>query len=213
MARFGIEQADNYSGSKSNFFNLKDDGDTARIRILINDINDLYGVSCHQVAVGNKQFDVECLREYNEPVEKCPLCAAKYKINAKIFIPVYDETDNTSKIWARGTKFFSKLSGLCERYSPLVSSVFEVERQGKKGDPHTEYQFYIINTDNKKLIDFDIPKPEDSVLLVKTADEINEFLKTGNFGNNARVQERQGAQNERQVPVRRRPAISEEDKF
>lgn len=213
MARFTMEQAENYSSAKSNYFNLKDDGETARIRFLINDINDLLGVSVHKVKVGDREVDVECIREYNEPVDNCPLCAADYKINARLYIPVYDEDAKVTKIWARGSKFFNTIAGLCARYNPLVSTIFEVERHGKKGDPQTEYQFFVVKTDDKKLQDFESVDAENTAFLTKTAEELDEFLRTGNFSNNTKKETKQSSRNERQVPVRRRPAMSEEDNF
>ena len=132
MARFSYEESENYGSSKSNFFTLKDDKDTKVIRFLYNDMNDISGVSCHEVKVGDKTIDVECLRAYNEPVSKCPLCEAEYRTKAMLFVPVYDVEEKETKIWSRGKKFFDKLSSLCSRYRPLVGTPFEVERNGKK---------------------------------------------------------------------------------
>lgn len=223
--RFGINESDNYGTIKSNYFSLKDDKDTAVIRFLYNDINDVEGVACHSVEVDGKRMDVECLRAYNEPLSKCPLCEAGYKVDAKLFIPVYDENAKESKIWTRGKTFFSKLSSLCSRYNPLVSTPFEVERNGKKGDTNTTYEVYPLTADNARIEDFPEIKADDVAFQCKTFDELTTYLQTGNFGdnkvlerNNARnnMPQRQSAPTQREMPatpVRRRPQYNNEDTF
>lgn len=223
--RFGINESDNYGTGKSNYFSLKDDKDTAVIRFLYNDINDVEGVACHSVEVDGKRMDVECLRAYNEPLSKCPLCEAGYKVDAKLFIPVYDENAKESKIWTRGKTFFAKLSSLCSRYNPLVSTPFEVERNGKKGDTNTTYEVYPLTADNARIEDFPEIKADDVAFQCKTFDELTTYLQTGNFGdnriperNNARnnMPQRQSALTQREMPatpVRRRPQYNNEDTF
>lgn len=220
MSRFSFEEAENYGAVKSNYFSLKDDGDIAKIRFLLNNLNDLQGVAVHEVQVGDKKIDVECLRAYNEPVSKCPLCEAGYRQVAKLFIPVYDIGSKESKIWNRGRTFFNKLSSLCSRYNPLVATPFEVERVGKKGDTNTTYETYPMQSDNAKVTDFPEIKAERICFQQKTYDELMRYLQTGMFEENqsrtntTRHEEfatRQPAG--REMPVRRRPIYNEEDNF
>ena len=42
MARFNMQESENYGASKNNYFALKDDKDTAIIRFLYNDIIQSY---------------------------------------------------------------------------------------------------------------------------------------------------------------------------
>lgn len=224
MSRFLYSEAENYGAPKSNYFSLKDDGDTAKIRFLINDINDLEGVAVHEVQVGDRTMDVECLRAYNEPVDKCPLCAANYKQNAKLFIPVYDEGSKESKIWTRGRTFFNKMSSLCSRYNPLVATPFEVERVGKKGDTNTTYETYPMQSDNAKVTDFPEIKAEGVCFQTKTYEELEKYLQTGMFeteqlargtrqAGNTQAVERRAQRETPATPVRRRPTYNEEDSF
>lgn len=182
MAKFNMNDMDNYgSNGANNYFSLKDDKDTARIRFLYRDTNDIQGVATHEVEVNGKKMDVECLRAYNEPIDNCPLCAAGYKVNAKLYIPVYDEEAQQAKIWTRGKTFFSKLSSLCSRYKPLVSTVFEVERNGKKGDTNTTYELYNIATDNTNLEDIESINAEGIAYQSKSFEELQFFLNNGIF--------------------------------
>lgn len=211
MARFNIEEAKNYGGGNSNFFSLKDDKDTAKVRFLINDINDLYGVSCHEVEENGNKYDVECIRAYNEPVDNCPLCAAGYEMRAKLFIPLYNETLQKSQIWTRGRTYFDKLAGFCARYNPLVSTSFEIERQGKKGDQATKYELFPGRSDNAKIEDFPEIEIEDNAFKVKTFEQMQTFLDTGSFDG---IVQRQPVSQTRQIPIRRTPTRNtEEDAF
>ncbi len=218
MARFTYQESENYGTPKSSFFSLKDDKDTAKIRFLFNTLDDLCGVTCHEVQVGDWRIDVECLRAYNEPVSKCPLCEAEYKLKTMLFVPIYDEDAKESKIWSRGKKFFDKLSSLCMRYNPIVSTPFEVERNGKKGDTSTTYELFPMRTDNSRVEDFPEIKAEGTAFQVKTYNELREFLRTGQFSSNNADNTRQNNRDNYSretpaTPVRRRPQYSEEDTF
>ena len=216
MARFSFDEADNYGGGTSSFFSLKDDGDVAVIRFLYNDINDVEGVSVHQVTVDGRTIDVECLRAYNEPISKCPLCEANYKVIGRLYIPVYDEDAKESKIWTRGKSYFGELSSLCSRYNPLVATPIELERIGKKGDTNTKYQPFPRQSDNAKIEDFPEIKAEGLTFQVKTADEMRDYLRTGKFDNNIpdRTSNRnESRRTEREMPVRRRPRYDNEESF
>lgn len=210
MARFNIDEAKNYGGD-SNFFSLKKNKETAKVRFLINDINDLYGVSCHEVEENGNKFDVECIREWNEPVEKCPLCAAGYEWRAKLFIPLYNETLQKTQVWSRGKTYFEKLSGFCARYNPLVGTPFEIERHGEKGDTNTTYEMYPGRSDDARIEDYPEAEIEGAAFKVKTFEEMQNFVKTGSFDINTQPLQ---TNQTRQVPIRRTPTRNnEEDNF
>lgn len=214
--RFSVQDADNYGVQKSNYFSLKDDKDTAKIRFLYNTIDDVQGVAVHEVQIGDRTVDVECLRAYNDPIDKCPLCAAGYRINAKVYIPIYDMSSNESKIWSRGKTFLSKLQSLCARYNPLVATPFEVERVGKKGDKSTTYETYPMQTDNSRIEDFPPIEAQGTCYLTKTTDELNYYLQTGNFPDSKQAPSQQvrrevPVNNQAQAPVRRRPSYNNEE--
>lgn len=212
MARFNINEAKNYGGNSS-FFSLKEDKATANVRFLLNDINDLYGVTVHEVDENGNKYDVECLRAYNEPIDNCPLCAAGYKLDTKLFIPLYNEDEQRSQVWTRGKAYFDKIAGFCSRYNPLVSTPFEIERHGKKGDTNTSYEMYPGRPDKSTLQDFPEIKIEGTAFQVKTFEEMNNFLDTGTFDANHKQPVR-AVNSARQVPIRRTPTrTNEEDNF
>ena len=218
MAKFSVNDAENYGGNGgSNFFSLKNDKDVATVRFMYNTIEDVEGYAVHEVEVDGKKRYVNCLRSYNEPVDKCPLCAARYKVLAKLFVMLYDVDAEEVKVWDRGKTFFSKLSSLCARYNPLVSTPFEIERNGKKGDTKTTYETYALDTDETKLEDLpEIPELLGTLILDKTAEELNYFLDNGVFpGSDEHEQEEQIARRRSAVSARpSRPQVNRSrDKF
>ena len=189
MGVFSFDEADNYGQSNSgSFFQLKDDKDTAKVRFLYNTIDDVQGNVVHQVEIGDKKRYVNCLRSYNEPLDKCPLCQAQYKQIPKLFIRLYNEDAKEVQIWERGKTYFQKMASLAARYNPLCNTVVEIERNGKKGDQKTEYIFYPLDTTEFNLDDVEIPEVLGTLILDKTADEMNDFLQLGDFVDEGTVQ-------------------------
>ena len=204
MARFNATEVENYGGSGgAGYFSLKNDKDTAQVRFMYNNIDDVEGYAVHQVEVDDKKRYVNCLREYNQPVSDCPFCEAKNFQLAKLFVPLYDIKDDRVKIWERGKKFFSKIGSICARYSnpTVVSHIFEIERNGKPGDQTTSYEIYETDQDNTTMEDLP-EKPEllGSLILDKSKEEMQYYLDNGKFPSD----------NEENHVVRRRENTSDE---
>lgn len=183
MGRFTVDQAEHFGGSGgAGFFTLKNDGDVARVRFMYRDVNDVEGFAVHEIEVDGKRRYVNCIRDYNDPVDKCPFCAAQKFQRAKLFIPIYDEDDGRVKVWERGKKFLSKITSLCARYPDLVSHVFEIERNGKPGSTQTTYEIYEVSQDETTLEDLpEVPDVIGGIVLDKSADELQYFLDNGVF--------------------------------
>ena len=187
MARFYENDADNYGVSnRSSFFQLKHDKDTARVRFMYNSMEDVYGMAVHQVEVNGKQRYVNCIREYTDPKDVCPFCAAGKTQIAKVFVPLYDVDEQSVKVWERGKKYLGSLSSICSRYAsadrPLCSTVFEIERRGAPKDPGTTYQEYNIKTDETTLADLpELPEILGGIVLDKNASDMSYYLEHGRF--------------------------------
>lgn len=189
MARFSYEDADKYgSSSKRSYFQLKDDGDTARVHLLGDDMNDFPGYSVHQVPIGDGYRYVNCIREAGEPKDICPFCADRdpkiSKILAKVFIPLYNIDADEVQIWDRGKTFFKELSQYCA-HTPHVSEVItEITRSGRKGDTSTTYRLYEMKeTDDFNMADVadEIPEILGTIILDKTAEDMDYYLDHGDF--------------------------------
>ena len=186
MAIFGVADADNYGGQGgAGFFSLKNDHDVARVRFLYNGIEDVQGYAVHQVEIDGKKRYVNCLREYGQPVDACPFCAAKLPVYVKYFIPLYNIDADKIQVWERGKKFGQKISSICSRYPNLVSHTFEIERNGVAGDQQTTYEIYEVGSDNTTLDAFtdDMPDVLGGVILDKTPEELEYYLNRGSFPN------------------------------
>lgn len=183
MARITSEQADKYySGGSSEWFQLKNDGDVARVQFMFDSIEDIPTFSTHRIKLGDKERQVDCLRMPGDPIDKCPLCEAGIPAKAARFVVMYQLDDNKVKIWERGRQFISKLQGLINRYSPLSAHVFEIERHGRAGDQSTKYEIYPVDSvQPEDLSQLEQPELEGSLVLQKTAEEMEQYLDTGEF--------------------------------
>lgn len=198
--RFRHDEAEHYGGQGgAGYFSLKNDKDIARVRFMYNGIEDVEGYAVHQVEIDGKKRYVNCLREYNEPVDKCPFCKAKMFTTAKLFIPIYNMDEERVQVWERGKKFISKISSICARYPNVVSHIFEIERNGKKGETTTTYEIYEVDRDETILED--LPEFEDplgTLVLDKTAEEMEFYLDKEYFPSD-------------DAPVRRRSSRQDDD--
>lgn len=201
MARFHAEEAEKYGGQGgAGYFSLKNDKDVARVRFMYNGIDDVVGYAVHQVEIDGKKRWVNCLREYNEPVDNCPFCRKRMYTSAKLFIPLYNIDEDKVQIWERGKKFISKISSLCARYPDVVSHIFEIERNGKKGEQTTTYEIYEVGKDDTTLEDLpEVTDPLGTLVLDKSSDDMEFYLENGYFpptGDDAPVRRRTSRQEE-----------------
>lgn len=211
MARVTYEDSEKYySGSGSDWFQLKNDGDVARVQFMLNSIDDIPIFSTHRVKIGDKERYVDCLRNPQDPIDACPFCAAGMPAKAVRFILMFQHDDNKVKIWERGRQFISKLQGLINRYNPLEDKVFEVERHGKAGDTGTKYEIYPLDgVDSVNLDDIEVPELEGTLILQKSFEDMEYYLDNGSFpdeGNDAPVRRRGGDTQRSSAPARRTPA-------
>ena len=214
MARVSYEDSEKYfSGSGSDWFQLKNDGDVARVQFMLNSIDDIPIFSTHKVKIGDKERYVDCLRNPQDPLDACPFCAAGMPARAVRFIVMFQHDDNKVKIWERGRQFISKLQGLINRYNPLEQKVFEIERHGKAGDTNTKYEIYPLDgVDAVNMDDVEMPDLEGTLILQKTFEEMEEYLETGSFPNDnedAPVRRRSEAPARRSAPASRRTPASD----
>lgn len=193
MARFRADEVSHYGGQGgAGYFSLKNDRDVATVRFMYDNIDELEGYAVHQIEIEGRKRYVNCLRNYNDPIDDCPFCRERMMQTAKFFIPVYNmgaggKEEGKVQVWERGKKFASQMSGLMARYSspntPFCAQLFEIERQGEKGSTTTQYGIYPVGQpDNTTMDDLpELPNILGGVVLDKTTEEMEVFLETGNF--------------------------------
>lgn len=215
MARFNASQVDNYKSSSSgSFFSLANDGDYETVRLMYNDMNDVELFSVHEVEVNGQTYWVNCLREYDEPVHKCPLCASGNRLQVKMWVPLYIVNTQEVKVWERGRTFVAQIESAARRFKPLVSTIFDIERKGKKGDQTTTYSLINVDKDETTLDQLpELPQVVGNIVKELTFEELEKFLQTGQLPNTNTSapqtrnpgSDRRPASNTEQPVVRRQP--------
>lgn len=142
MAKINIKDAGKFTNvGSSEYFTLKDDGDIAQVRMLYTDPEggdmDFFLVHQLEIEVNGKKIRkyVSCLavdEDGHVHKDDCPLCKAGYRTQEKLFLQLYDETDDKLKVWERGKNFVGKIVSFLNRYGSLVERPIEIERKGKK---------------------------------------------------------------------------------
>ena len=198
MAKLNLNNLEQYSkegqSGKNNFFTIKQDKQIAKVRFLANSLDDfdIYFTHIVEMPDGKSKY-VNCLRSsLDEPIDNCPFCKAKIYATLKIFCPVLQLSllDNDGKVlsdtpevkvWDRGKSYLSRFESLCSRYNPLVSTIIEVERDGRAGATNTTYNFYPQIPDGTTLESLPEKLKLDNLVWNKTAEEMNYFLINGDF--------------------------------
>lgn len=210
MAKLNIKNAGKYTNNGgSEYFTLKDDGDTARVRFLYEDPDgaDIDFFLVHQVEIDGKRRYVACNAVDDEGrmhKDDCPLCKAGNRPQEKLFLQLYDEDEDKVKIWERGKNFIPKIVSFINRYGSLVKQAFDIERHGKKGDTGTTYELYALPADNGTLEDFPEKQELEGGLIIKaSAEEMYDIL-DGTFKQGNKKEEPQ-----EEAPRRRQDSYEE----
>ena len=202
---------------KSNFaqvgyFKLNEDGEEAIVRFVYNDPSEFDIADIHRVKDKNGWWrNISCLRTPEEPIEKCPLCARKEPLKTRFFVKLIQYTKDesgkvvaTPKVWERPSGFIKEMKNLINTYGDLKESVFKVVRNGAKfnakGEPNTDVTYTIMYQpphiykeelgfikDFSAFENFDISKHS---YTVRTVEEVNVFIETGDFPVRAKAEEK-----------------------
>lgn len=196
------------SGSDVGFFTLRNDNDEAVVRFMCDSTDDFEILTVHDVQIGSKYRKVNCIRDPREPLDNCPLCKSGARINNRFFIKMiqYDKTtDPTSgavkivpkaMIWERSTAYAKTLKSYLDNYGPLSDVICKVIRHGKAGDMQTTYE--IVPNLSKAVYKDEIYVKDPTlfgdfeafgtIVMDRTADEMNYFLASGEFPARARTE-------------------------
>ena len=185
MAKFGLNKADQFGGQGGGGFLTFKHRDTAHIRFLYNKASDVEAYSVHTIKLNGKNRYVDCLRGEHDDKDKCPLCKAGYWTEVRYFVPVYDEDTDQVLTWDRGKSFGRRLEKLFNKYAegqPLSATCFTVNREvNVEGYPY--YTIEPSYTDGAEVDEFPMYNANvyGSLVLMKTAEELDGYLKYGDF--------------------------------
>lgn len=163
-----IDKYDNGGFNKAGWFQLKDDGDTATVRLL------------HHGEVGTEEngepkYDFPIYEVHKLDVdgsgrdrtvlckgEQCELCKSGNKPSLRMFLQMInlDEKDKDKQVqlWERGLTDIKNMLGLTGEYGDLTKRDIKIRRSGAKGSLKTTYQFF-----PKDKSEREIPEPQNLV--------------------------------------------------
>ena len=194
-------QGNGAPGSDVGFFTLKNDNDEAVVRFMCDSTDDFEILTCHEVQIGSRYRKVNCIRDPREPLDNCPLCKSGARINNRFFIKLlqYDKVTDPATgmvrvvpkamMWERSTAYAKTLKSYLDNYGPLSDIICKIIRHGKAGDMQTTYEIVpnlskavykdeIYVKDTNLFGDFEA---FGTVVMDRTADEMNYFLASGEF--------------------------------
>lgn len=191
-----LQSEGNYGGKpRVGFFSLKNNGDEAIVRIMHDSTADFDVLTTHAITVNGKHRRVNCVRNPQDPIDRCPLCAADSKIENRLYIHmiqyVKDEQGQTVPqpvVWERSLSYATQLKNLIQEYGPLSECVFKIRRNGAPGDMSTKYDIMFGNPAVYKEEFY--PKCADmfenysaigNAVMDKNVDELNYYLQNGSF--------------------------------
>lgn len=213
---------DKYSQDQVGYFSLKDDGDSCRVRILYESLDDVEGYCVHRVKdkYGNQRY-VNCIRNYEDAMDVCPCCSSPNiddrKTVTKFWIPLYKVDEGEAVLWDRGKAMYKQLATLMVEKggAPFCGHVFTIERHGKAGSMDTNYELIDEGVDETVLDDIleeidSIPTPEGTLLLDLDYDKMKNFVETRSF-NPTSANKENSEEDDMEIPIRRRERPSSDD--
>lgn len=188
MGRINYEDVDKYgNNSDTEFLKLTNDGDMITAQLMVKDMEDVDIFACHQAVVGkwddgnDKTRFVNCLRNYDDPIDVCPMCAAGLKTQVVMMLAMVDQQDGKIKIWNRGKTFIPKIKNFVNRWGDMTMKPVDIIRNGKKGDKKTTYDIQISPSEPIDISQYEKPEFLGGYIMDKSADEMQEYLDTGSF--------------------------------
>lgn len=157
------------SFNKTGWFQLKDDGDTATVRLLHK------GQVGTEEGTGEPKYDFPIYEVHKLDVdgsgrdrtvlckgEGCELCKTGNKPSLRMFLQMINldeqDKDKQLQLWERGLTDIKQMLGLTGEYGDLTQRDIKIKRCGAKGNMKTTYQFF-----PKDKSEREIPQPQNLV--------------------------------------------------
>lgn len=164
-----LDQVEAQSSDKINFLKLQDDGWYAKVRFMYGAGESFQAQTVHNISDNpTRPRFVPCLRQLGQPVDVCPLCEAGSKVAVQFFIPLYvisivsnvrgveqEQPVNQVMFFQKGITIKGVLQSVIRQtvntHKPIVSSVFNLVRNGKASEKSTSYSVEYVSTDDVTL--------------------------------------------------------------
>lgn len=128
-----------------NKFILQNDGDSADVIFLYRSVKEVLIADAHYVKSADYSGYVHCNGG------GCPACVKGIRVQNKLFIPIYNITENEIQFWDRTVSFEPQLhADVFSKYPNPSEFVFRITRQGAARDINTKYQIVAIANNDAK---------------------------------------------------------------
>lgn len=148
-------------GTKAGWFSLKDDGDSATVRML------------HKGQVGTEpdgspKYDLDVMEVHKMDVdgsgrdrtilckgEDCEICKSGNKPQLRMFLQMLNldekDKDKQLQLWERGITDIKQVLGIIEEYGDLNARDIKIKRSGAKGSLKTTYQYFPKDKSDREI--------------------------------------------------------------
>jgi hypothetical protein len=155
-------------------FNLNKKDDCAIIRLYHTSVKTIEHAIIHNIKVNDKKRSIKCIGE------NCPICKNGNNSIERVYIHLFDYTDNKEKVWVRTDKILSQFETIEKDWGDLSKCVLKITRLT---DDFPKYEVSIMpptsyESINQELIDKSIAY---RFYMSRKQDEIDTFLATGEF--------------------------------
>ena len=167
---------DRYSG----MFMLRNDGDSADVVIMYNNIpNDVMVVDAHYIKSDSYSGYVQCLGP-----KTCPACAKGIRVQPKLFVPLYVIDSDQILFWDRSVRFQQQLDNdVFSKFANPSDFVFRITRHGLAGDINTRYSIVAVGKNDAfkyadicKKLDAEFPEYYNTICKDWSSSDYNEHL-------------------------------------
>lgn len=154
-------------------FKLGRKGDSAKVRLLHSSVETIESGAIHWVEQRDgKKKCVKCLDT------NCPLCEAGNQRTPRVYIHLFDYTDNTEKVWSRTDKILKNFEDIYNNWGNLSQCVLQITRDS---DDFPTYSVIPVNAAmyapvNTELVDIKVAYRR---YMTRSADELKQFLAEG----------------------------------
>ena len=148
-------------GTKAGWFSLKDDGDSATVRML------------HKGQIGTEpdgapKYDLDVFEVHKMDVDgsgkdrtilckgdECELCKSGSKAQLRMFLQMINldekDKDKQLQLWERGITDIKQVLGIIEEYGDLNARDIKIKRCGAKNSLKTTYQYFPKDKSEREL--------------------------------------------------------------
>lgn len=175
MSRINFNEIDKYNGGEgsSAYFSLKDK-ESAMVRILYNNYEDVVPFVVHTLRDGNKTLHIDCPRNDGDALDTCDYCKEGNKPVVRVVVPLFNENTGRIEYWMRSGSYVNKdmkmvTDLVVQQGKPIASQQYMIRREGEGLD--TKYAIIPTSISDDKTKDSfgEIKDPIKDLHMIKEA--------------------------------------------